>query len=114
MSAATPLLAGARAVNINSQNQHFPSPDPLALDISLGSEQSWPPFSVLLLDAYKPADCDSILQQAAGYENRVWILKLDKSSGRAVADMQLIRNKQATLRNKAITLIWLQWSLLRA
>jgi hypothetical protein len=92
----TPLLAGARAVNTNPHYHHFSSPDPP--EVTLGSEQSWPPLPVLLLlDSYKPADCDWILQQAAGHENKVWILRLDKPSSRAVADMQLIRNKQATL-----------------
>jgi hypothetical protein len=85
-------------VNTNPRYHHFSSPDPP--EVSLGSEQCWPPLPVLLLlDAYKPADRDWILQQAlaAGHENKVWILRLEKPSSRAVADMQLIRKKQATL-----------------
>ena len=90
------LLAGARAVNTNPHYQYFSSPDPL--DVSLGSEQSWPPVPVLLLlDSYKPSDREWILHQAAGHVNKVWILRLDNPSGRAVADMHLIRNKQAAL-----------------
>ena len=90
------LLAGARAVNTNPHYQHFSSPDPL--DVKLGSEQSWPPVPVLLLlDSYKPSDREWILHQAAGHVNKVWILRLDNPSGTAVADMHLIRNKQAAL-----------------
>jgi hypothetical protein len=92
----TPLLAGARAVNTNPHYHHFSFPDPP--EVSLGSEQSWPPLPVLLLlDSYKPPDRDWILQQAARHENKVWILRLNKPSSRNVANMQLIRKKQATL-----------------
>jgi hypothetical protein len=38
----TLLLAGARAVNTNPHYQHFSSPEPP--EVSLGSEQSWPPL----------------------------------------------------------------------
>jgi hypothetical protein len=96
MSAAhleTPLLAGASAVNTNPHNQQFSSPNPP--EVSLGSEQSWPPLPVLLLlYSYKSSDSDWILRQAAGHENKVWILQLDKPSSRAVADMRLNRKKQ--------------------
>jgi hypothetical protein len=43
----TPLLAVAKAVNTNPHYQQFSSPDPP--EVSLESEQSWPPLPVLLL-----------------------------------------------------------------
>ena len=90
------LVAGARAVNFNPHFQYFSSPDPS--DSRLGSEQCWPPAPVLLLlDSYEPSERARIIQQAVVHTNKVWILRLDRPSGRAMEDMQLIRSKHAML-----------------
>jgi hypothetical protein len=53
--------------------------------------------SSLLLHPNEPSEREQIIHQAAGHENEVWILRLDRPSGRAMADMQLIRSTRATL-----------------
>ena len=58
----------------------------------------WPAESVLLLlDSFTPSQREAITQQACDHTHEVWILRLDRPSHYAIAGMQLIRGKHASL-----------------
>ena len=89
-------LVGARAVTFDPHFSNFLSPD--SSDSVLGSLMSWPAESpLLLLDSFRPLQREAITQQACDHTYEVWIVCLDRPSHYAIADMQLIRGKHASL-----------------
>ncbi len=80
------LLIGAKAVTTIPQILYFASPEPR--DYMLGAVPRWPLMPVLLLlDSIAPEDRASVLQQAASHGSVVWILRQDRPSLEAVADL---------------------------
>ena len=89
-------LVGARAVTFNPHFSHFLSPD--SSYSVLGSSIGWPAEStLLLLDSFMPSQREAITQQACDHTHEVWIVRLARPSHNAIADMQLIRGKHASL-----------------
>ena len=89
-------LVGARAITFNPHFSYFNSPD--SSDSVLGSSMGWPAESaLLLLDSFMPLQREAITQQACDHTHEVWIVRLDRPSNNAIADMQLIRGNRASL-----------------
>jgi ribonuclease HI len=90
------LLIGARAVTTTPQFLYFASPEPQ--DYLLGAVTSWPQTpALLLLDSIAPEDRASVLHQAASHGSVVWILRQDRPSPEAVADLARMRSLHACL-----------------
>ena len=90
------LLVGARAVVLNPHFLYFFSPD--VRDSELGSVQSWPAGSVLLLlDSFEPTQRAQILLQASNHRAVVWVLSLDQHSVTATSDLLSLRSYQSRL-----------------
>ena len=90
------LLIGARAVTAIPQFLYFASPEPQ--DYLLGAIPRWPLMpALLLLDSIAPEDRACVLEQAAGHGSVVWILRQDRSSPEAVADLAKMRSIHACL-----------------
>ena len=90
------LLIGARAVTTIPQFLYFSSPEPQ--DYLLGAVPRWPPTpALLLLDSIAPENRPGVLEQAASHGSVVWILRQDRPSPEAVADLAKIRSLRACL-----------------
>ena len=90
------LLVGAGAVVFNPHLQYFFSPD--VLDSELGSIQSWPAGSaLLLLNSFEPTQRAQILIQASNYLGVVWVLRQDQNSVTAVSDLLSLCHYQSRL-----------------
>jgi ribonuclease HI len=90
------LLIGARAVTTIPQFLYFASPEPR--DYLLGAVPCWPLMpALLLLDSIAPEDRPSVLEQAASHGSVVWILRQDRPSPAAVADLAKMRSLHACL-----------------
>ena len=90
------LLIGARAVTTIPQFLYFASPEPQ--DYLLGAVPHWPTMpALLLLDSIAPEDRPSVLQQGASHGSLVWILRQDRPSPEAVADLAKMRSLHACL-----------------
>jgi hypothetical protein len=88
------LLIGARAVTTIPQFLYFASPEPQ--DYLLGAVPHWPTMpALLLLDSIAPEDRPSVLQQGASHGSLVWILRQDRPSPEAVADLAKMRSLHA-------------------
>jgi len=90
------LLIGARAVTTIPQFLYFSSPEPQ--DYLLGAVPRWPPTpALLLLDSIAPENRPGVLEQAASHGSVVWILRQDRPSPEAIADLAKIRSLRACL-----------------
>ena len=90
------LLIGARAVVFNPHFRYFFSPD--VRDSELGSIQSWPAGSaLLLLDSFEPTQRAQILVQASNHRGIVWVLRQDQTSVTAASDLLSLRRYQSLL-----------------
>ena len=86
----------ARAVTTIPPFLYFASPEPR--DYLLGAVPRWPLMPALfLLDSVAPEDRASVLQQAASHGSVVWILRQDRPSPEAVADLARMRSLHACL-----------------
>ena len=81
----------------NPHFRYFFSGSPDVRDSELGSIQSWPAESLLLLDSFEPTHRAQILVQASNHRGVVWILRQDQNSVTAASDLESLRRYQSRL-----------------
>ena len=98
----------------NPHYQHFFSP--VETDSCFGAAKDWPPLpALILLDCFDPEKRSTILEQAARHGHTVWILRLDRPSLHAEADLKKLRElrakREVDLPEKSLVLHHIQcWS----